>query len=166
MSMKFFYSFAALASPANTDLEKGLVAASGKIAELEAEVRGLRNKPLVTTENQAAHISAYRASFPTEFEADKPYFVHDHEGDCFVFFATEEERDEHAEGIIQDHLDDCWDESVVNILAGVMTHKIKQVNLEPRPDDVDEEGTAGDGSYWAEDWQFKCDYKLVKAELC
>lgn len=94
---------------------------------------------------------------------ERPYFVHDPQGDGFVFFATEKERDDHAQDCIQAYLDDGWDEEVENVVAGVLTHKATQTDKIERPPDeeIDEDGMDEEGNNWANDFDFICDYKLL-----
>lgn len=91
---------------------------------------------------------------------DRPYFVHDPLGDGFTYFATEQERDDHAHDVIQAYLDDCWDEEVTNVTGGMITHQSTQVDREDRPDTVNEEGICGEGGYWPDDVEYKCNYEL------
>ena len=93
---------------------------------------------------------------------NKPYFAFDPQGDGFSFFETAEERNSFTNGVIDNYLDDVWNEEVVNIVVGVITHKIIQANRTNRPayDDLDEEGIDEEGFYWGGDLDYVCDYKL------
>lgn len=88
------------------------------------------------------------------------YFVHDPDGDTFTFFADTESRDKHAEECIQYYLDDGWDEAVINVCAGEITHTACMVNKVFRVGDVDADGIDEVGEEWLDDWNYKCDYKL------
>ena len=99
------------------------------------------------------------------FSPDRPYFVHDPEGDGFSYYATEEERDKHAEECIQEYLDDGWSEEVVFVMAGKITHRATQVDLEKRPDNLDEDNLDEEGNYWDSDWDYKCNYELRPIEV-
>lgn len=95
------------------------------------------------------------------YSKDRPYFVYDPERDGFEYYATEEERDEKAEDIIKLYLQDTWDEGVVNIVAGVVTHTIEQTNRVDRPECLDDEGVDEWGVEWDIDTDYTCDYKLT-----
>lgn len=95
------------------------------------------------------------------------FFLHDPEGDGMRYYRTAEERNADAEDTIQGYLDDCWSESVVQVVAGEITHHAvaKNVELRPRREDFDsdedhvqalcEEGFSGhDGDY-------SCNYVLA-----
>ena len=96
------------------------------------------------------------------FNSDKPYFVLDPEGDGITYFATEEERDAFAENCIQQYFEDRWNEDVVNVVAGIVTHSAQQVDREDRPPDneLDEDECDHSGQYWEPDCEYICDYKL------
>jgi hypothetical protein len=96
-----------------------------------------------------------------EFSPDRPYFVHDSEGDGFYYYATEDERDNYAKECIQGYLDDGWSEGVESVIAGKITHHATQVDREDRPENIDQDGVAEDGSYWDPDCDFKCNYSLL-----
>ena len=92
----------------------------------------------------------------------KPYFVFDPQGDGFSYFETVEERDTFTKGVIDNYLDDTWDDEVSDIIAGVITHSVVQTDRTDRPadDDIDEDGLDGDGAYWEADLEYRCNYKL------
>lgn len=97
----------------------------------------------------------------------RPYFVFDPEGDGHTYYATEKERDEAAEAIIQDYAqNDEWSESVTQIIAGVITHNIQKTNQVPRPpdDELDEDGMDESGHYWGSVDEY-CNYELSRIDL-
>lgn len=154
MSMKLFYELLEVAkrSSVSTRLntESAIITAAARIKYLEKKVKGLTHKG-------AGSIKGMDHTF----SLDKPFFVHDPEGDRFTFFATEKERAAYAKDAISEYLYDCWSEEVVNVCGGVMTHQTIAVNVEQKPDTLDEDGVADDGSYWDHDWDYKCDYELL-----
>jgi hypothetical protein len=90
--------------------------------------------------------------------------MYEPEGDGMQFFATVEERDRVAKIAIANCLDsEGWDEFVEDIVCGEVTHKATQVEREDRPEDseLDDDGMTEDGSYWDNDYEFKCNYKLL-----
>jgi len=89
------------------------------------------------------------------------FFIYDPQGWGFAYYASAEARDAAKDGIIQSYLDDGWDEEVEQVIAGEVTHTCEKVNVEQRPEQVDEDGHAEDGTYWAEEWSYKCDYDLL-----
>lgn len=95
--------------------------------------------------------------------AEFRYFIHDPDGEGFIYFRSAEDRDAASHDIIMQYLDDGWDESVENVVAGEVTHTCDKVNVTPRPpeDEIDGEGHDKDGDYWAEEWAYKCGYELV-----
>ena len=94
----------------------------------------------------------------------KRYFVNDPEGYGFEEFDNPKERDEFAESCIQNYLQDCWDEQVTNVVVGEVTHQATQVDRRERPEEIDEEGCDGEGTYWDDDWLYTCNYKLLPIE--
>lgn len=89
--------------------------------------------------------------------------MYDPVGDGFVYFATEQERDDYANDCIQGYLDDEWSEEVVNVVAGVLTHRATQVDRIDRPpkEELDEDGYDEEGICWPGDIDYLCDYKLL-----
>jgi|SRR5690554_107284 len=97
---------------------------------------------------------------------DYKFFVYDEANDVFYFFRTEDERDKVAEYLIRGHLDDGWYEGVEQIICGEITHTCEKVNVVHRPpeDEIDDDGCDSEGNYWAEEWEYKCDYQMIKLE--
>lgn len=95
---------------------------------------------------------------------DRPYFVHDPQGDGFSYFETEQERDDFAHDCIQAYLDDGWDEEVEHVVAGKLTHRATQTDVIMRPDILDEDGCDEEGNDWNNDFSHICDYKLLPLE--
>ena len=89
------------------------------------------------------------------------YFLYNPEGDGFETFETKKECELAANNAIQNYLDDGWDELVTNVVAGVITHRATQVDLENRPDNVNEDGEDEEGGWWATEWDHKCNYKIL-----
>lgn len=122
-------------------------------------------KKVVPIEDVLSIIESYCGSLMIEVEKrESPNNTRDH---FFLYsqgnletFSSVKERDEAAELAIESHLDDCWDEEVNNLVAGVITHKVKQVNRQERPENVDEDGISEDGDYWQPEWEYKCNYQL------
>ncbi len=112
------------------------------------------------TPEQRAHRDFFRKhSEPT---ADKPWFSYSPDGD-FLFFSTEEEAKEHAEGEIPDYCQDTWDEEVEGVLVGRVSLVATQTDLQHRPpeDQLDDDGCDEDGNYWDDGVDYRCDYKLL-----
>lgn len=99
-----------------------------------------------------------------EWEAspNRPYFVYDPDGDGFIYYATEEERDDAAKAVIEVYLQDKWDEQVTNIVAGKLTHTAKQTDVQHKPpaDELDEDGIDGEGESW-DGIDYRCNYELL-----
>lgn len=91
-----------------------------------------------------------------------PYFYHDPEGDGFVYFKSESERDEHVKDAIQGYLDDGWAEEVENVTVGKLTGVATKVNVIERPNDgsLDDDNCDEDGRYWDSDWDYICNYEI------
>jgi hypothetical protein len=89
------------------------------------------------------------------------FFIYDPQGWGFVYYASAEARAAAKDGIIQSYLVDGWDEDVQQIIAGEVTRACEKINVEHRPEQVDEEGNDEQGNYWAEEWSYKCDYDLL-----
>lgn len=88
------------------------------------------------------------------------YFLND-PNNGFETFATKEECEKAASEAIQNYLDDAWDDDVINVVTGIITHEATQINRVDRPDDedLDEEGCDHDGYDWQE-FEYYCDYEL------
>ena len=97
------------------------------------------------------------------FKKEKPYFVLNPEGDGITYFETIEERDKFAEKCIRGYLGDTWDEEVVNVVAGVITHSAQEVDRQDRPTELDEEDCDEEGNYWA-DYEYKCNFKMLPVD--
>lgn len=90
------------------------------------------------------------------------FFVYDPEGRRFVdHFETEKQALEYAEECILSYLDDGWNEDVVHIAVGKITHRPKKCNVIERPDILDEDNYAEDGTYWPEEWDYVCGYEMT-----
>ena len=92
------------------------------------------------------------------------FFVYE-DGD-FRYFNNVEERDKYADEMICMYCDDGWNEDVEQIICGEITHTCEKVNVvhHPPEDEIDEEGHDSEGNYWAEEWEYKCDYQMTKLE--
>lgn len=89
------------------------------------------------------------------------FFIYDPAGFGFKYYQTTEDRDKDQGNVIQAYLDDGWDEEVENVVAGEVTHTCQKINIEHRPEKLDEDGHDEDGNYWAAEWDYKCNYDLV-----
>jgi hypothetical protein len=93
---------------------------------------------------------------------EHPYFIFDGQGDQFMYFKTESERDNHAKTVISAYMNDGWDEEVTEVVAGKLTHTTIMTNKVDRPDSIDEDDYDQDGQYWDPDWSYRCNYELLK----
>ena len=93
----------------------------------------------------------------------KKYFVYDAESCGFDTFDIVEKRDAEANACIQNYLDDGWDEDVINVVAGEITHQATQTDLVERPpqDEIDENGEDSQGVHWDGDFDYTCNYELL-----
>lgn len=91
------------------------------------------------------------------------FFIYDPQGDGFSYWSSPEARDKAKENIIQAYLDDGWDDTVEQIVAGEVTHTCQKINVVPRPPEheIDEGGEDLDGMFWDESWSYRCDYDLL-----
>jgi hypothetical protein len=88
------------------------------------------------------------------------FFIYDPEGWGFRYFDSPESRDAAKDSIIQSYLDESWDESVSQIVAGEVTHTCEAIGVQHRPEELDGEGCDGEGTYWG-DHDTRCDYDLL-----
>jgi len=102
----------------------------------------------------------------SEPTAEFRFFLYDPEGDGFIYYKTAADRDAASKEIIGQYLDDCWAEEVEQIIAGEITHTCASINLKQRTDNLDDEGCDEDGMWWDSDWEYACDYGLVKLTSC
>lgn len=100
-----------------------------------------------------------RAHATAEFR----FFIFDALNGEFTYFQSVADRDAVKDGVIQSYLDDGWDESVEQVLAGEITHVCQKIDVQPRPadDQIDGEGNDRDGVYWAPEWEYRCNYDLL-----
>jgi len=89
------------------------------------------------------------------------YFLYDPDNG-FETFATQEECEKSAKESIQNYLDEGWNEDVVNVVTGIITHEATETNRVERPaeEDLDEDGCDHDGYGWHE-FDYRCDYELL-----
>ena len=103
-----------------------------------------------------------------KFFGDKEYkfFVFDGYSNDSFYFKNAHVRDEAATYIIEAYLDDGWHEGVEQIICGELTHTCEKVDVIPRPpeDEIDEDGHDEDCNYWADEYDYICNYKMVKLE--
>ena len=90
------------------------------------------------------------------------WFVYDPEGNGYEEFSTEESALAHAEDYIRSYLDDGWGEDVERVTVGKVTHRATQCDYAKRPpeEELDDENLDLDGNYWAEEWDYVCNYKM------
>jgi hypothetical protein len=93
-------------------------------------------------------------------DRDHIYGLYDPEGNGHTFYATEKERDEAAEEIIQGYLDDTWFDEVEEVFAFTVTSKATQVDLRRPEGELDEDGHDKNGDYWSPGIDFTCNYAL------
>ncbi|PHR58771.1 MAG: hypothetical protein COA47_10220 [Robiginitomaculum sp.] len=89
----------------------------------------------------------------------KKYFLYDPENG-FETYETKLECEKAAEESIEYYLDDFWNESVTNLVIGVITHSATKTDVERQPEDqetAEEEG-------WDEDCKYRCNYKMLPIE--
>jgi len=98
----------------------------------------------------------------SKYNPDKkqPYFLFDPEGDGFVYFESENDRDSAADDAIQGYLVDEWDEQVTGVVVGKLTGQASMVDIEVPQGNVDEELCDEHGEYWDPDFDYKCSYKI------
>lgn len=91
------------------------------------------------------------------------FFVFDAMDGDHYYFDSAAARDQYAAYLIGNYLDDGWDESVEQVMAGELTHLAQATNRVERPpaDQLDAEGNDAEGRCWQESWAFYCDYELL-----
>lgn len=118
---------------------------------------------VITRMNMISRVKKERPAdgWPWEVSPNRPFFFYDSEGDGFTYYATEEERDAAAHDAIQDYLDDDWNESVTNIVAGKLTHTTEQYDVKYKPPahELDEDGLDNEGHCW-DSHDIICNYGL------
>ncbi len=89
------------------------------------------------------------------------FFLYD-PNDELTFWRTEEERDNAARDAIDCCLDENgWHEDVTGISAGMVTHRIVEINVKNRVGKLDEDGYDEAGEYWdSDEFESKCNYAL------
>lgn len=92
--------------------------------------------------------------------AEYRYWLYDREGDEMTYYRTPEARDEAAASAIEAYLDESWDDSVEYVAAGEVTHSAQMLDQKERPDDLDEAGCDGEGTYWG-DFEWMGTYTLA-----
>lgn len=96
-------------------------------------------------------------------EADRRFFIYDPEGNGFSYFKSAEARDAAKDNVIQAYLDDGWDDTVEQVVAGEVTHTCQKIDVVERPpaEEIDNEGYDLGGTYWDESWSYHCNYDLL-----
>lgn len=96
-------------------------------------------------------------------DAEHRFFVFDAMDGDHYYFKSAAERDQYAEYMIGNYMDDGWDESVEQVMAGELTHLAQQTNRVERPpaDELDETGCDREGRSWQHGWEYYCDYELL-----
>lgn len=93
----------------------------------------------------------------TEFK----FWLYDPNGWGMRYFKSEEERNTAVKGLIDSYYsDDGWEEEVLEISAGEVTHIIQEINRIDRPEVLDENDYDEDGNYWNSDWDSLVNYEL------
>lgn len=96
---------------------------------------------------------------------ERRFFVYETEGDGFTYFSDEKERDDFANDLIREYLQDGWGEGVTDVVTGILTHTTEQTNVQHRKDQTfDEEGCDGEGVWWDSDWDHICNYELTSLD--
>lgn len=88
------------------------------------------------------------------------YFIYDPEGEGFIYFESEKNRDIEAIKSVEAYLDtqDGWDENVTGVIVGKLTGKSAMINVEIPDGELDEESLDETGEYW--DYDYKCNYTI------
>jgi hypothetical protein len=94
------------------------------------------------------------------------YFLYDPGDYGMMFFKTAQERDNWFESVKDGYLNDSWDEEVMNVCAGEVTHISTECDRVERPADeeLDENMMDKNGNDWRRDWSFICNYKLLPVD--
>jgi hypothetical protein len=101
---------------------------------------------------------------PYSPSAEYRYFLYD-PYDGHAFYRTPEERDAAAESLIKEYLsDDLWNEGVVDIYAGEVTHQVNEVERLERVGQLDDDGYDENGEYWG-DSDIECKYNYALQPL-
>ena len=91
------------------------------------------------------------------------WFSYDFEGDGFVTYETEAAMTAAVkkilDGLRETSFTDGWPEDIEGIMYGKVTHKVMQVMCKKRPDDLDEDETDDEGTYFGH-WDEVADYDL------
>lgn len=89
------------------------------------------------------------------------FFLYD-PNDGITFWRTEEERDKAAETAIDSYLDDDeWNEEVLGVVAGVVTHHTVEIDRVDKIGELDDDGYDEAGEYWPNnDCDYKCNHAL------
>jgi hypothetical protein len=90
------------------------------------------------------------------------FFIFDHANGEFSFYRSTEDRNAASEAVINQYLDDGWDEDVEYVYAGEVTAMATKVDVIERPPEnqIDEDGMDEDGRFWPGDVEYCCGYEL------
>lgn len=103
--------------------------------------------------------------YDAKFFGDKEYkfFVFEGYSSDTFYFKDSVVRDEAASHIIESYLNEGWHEGVEQIICGELTHTCEKVDVIVRPaeGEIDEDGYDCEGNYWGEEFDYKCNYKMV-----
>ena len=84
----------------------------------------------------------------------------DPEGEGYIFYETEKERDDAAKEAIQSYLDDTLFDEVEGVFVFTVMATATQVNVKRPEGELDDEGYDENGDYWEVDVDFSCNYAL------
>ena len=94
-----------------------------------------------------------------------PFFVYSPD-DGMMYFETEEEQRKFADGLIDGYLNGHWNEDVIGVTMGKVTHQATMTNREDRPpdDELDENCEDSEGAHWDPEVEYKCQYEMLTIE--
>ncbi len=105
----------------------------------------------------------------TKYRPDKDFkfWLYDPDGDGLTYYRTESDRDKAAAIAIDLYLDtqDGWNEEVERVTGGVVTHCVKQTDVEHKQTNLDEDGCDEDGNSWNSSFDVKCNYEFKAIEV-
>tara|TARA_R110000772_G_scaffold9816_5_gene31942 strand:+ start:273 stop:617 length:345 start_codon:yes stop_codon:yes gene_type:complete len=83
------------------------------------------------------------------------FFYSDPDGDSFVYFKSEQERNDAVKEAIAER-----SENVENIIVGKITGASAKVDVTIRPTQLDEDNCDEEGVYWDSDCDYTCNYEI------
>ena len=91
------------------------------------------------------------------------FFVYCNESG-YECFETLDDALDAADERAQNYLSDAWSDEVTSVCVGKITHRAQMCDQVFPEGEIDEDGLDESGEPWDQDWEYKCNYKVLPVE--